>query len=174
MAEIVLLVIVLIVSIVLPALFYVRLRAEQRAETDRLLSRIEQSLGASVKLLEVRTYYDQMNGEYKKMLDEAYKEGNKFRADHVRRLQERLEQLKARTLDRTVRILDVQQGAASGGGGTGGGQQRHRRRGGRRHHRPGGPGNGGPGGGSGGGAGGQPYGAPRGEGPSQPPSQPQG
>ena len=108
--------------------FYYRLRAEQRAETERFIARMEQALGSSVKLLEVRTYYDQMSAEYKKMLDEAFREGNRFRQDHVRRLIERLEQLKARTLDRTVRMLDQPEGQP---------RQFHRchHRGGR-HHRP--------------------------------------
>jgi hypothetical protein len=90
---------------------------------------MEEALGSSVKLLEVRTYYDQMSAEYKKMLDEAFREGNRFRQDHIRRLLERLEQLKARTLDRTVRMLDQPEGQK---------RELHRRhhRGGRRHRPP--------------------------------------
>ena len=107
---------------------------------------MEQSLGASVKLLEVRNYYDQISAEYRKMLDEAYREGNRFRQDHVRRLIERLEQLKARTLDRTVRILESEETQPF---------QRRRRRHGRRHFQP---------------PGGQPQGAP--PKPPTPPPQP--
>lgn len=127
--QIVLLVLILAASVVAPVIVYLRLRALQRAETERVIARMEQTLGASVKLLEVRTYYDQMSAEYKKMLDEAFREGNRFRQDHIRKLIERLEQLKARTLDRTVRMLDQPEGQK---------REFHRRhhRGGRRHRPP--------------------------------------
>jgi hypothetical protein len=129
MVHTVLLVLILAASVVAPLLVYLRLRAQQQAETERFIARMEQALGSSVKLLEVRTYYDQMSAEYRKMLDEAFREGNRFRQDHVRRLIERLEQLKARTLDRTVRMLDQPEGQK---------REFHRRRhrGGRRHHPP--------------------------------------
>ncbi|MGO8704162.1 MAG: hypothetical protein ACLQVA_10100 [Candidatus Brocadiia bacterium] len=131
MVHTVLLALILVASVVAPMIVYLRLRAQQRAETERLIARMEEALGSSVKLLEVRTYYDQISAEYKKMLDEAFREGNRFRQDHVRRLIERLEQLKARTLDRTVRMLDQPEGE---------GPKRdfHRRhhRGGRRHRPP--------------------------------------
>ena len=125
----VLLVLILVASVVAPVIVYLRLRGLQRAETERLIARMEEALGSSVKLLEVRTYYDQMSAEYKKMLDEAFREGNRFRQDHMRRLIERLEQLKARTLDRTVRMLDQPEGPK---------REFHRRhhRGGRRHRPP--------------------------------------
>ncbi len=127
----VLLALILVAAVGAPVIVYLRLRAQQRAETERLIARLEEALGSSVKLLEVRTYYDQISAEYKKMLDEAFREGNRFRQDHVRRLIERLEQLKARTLDRTVRMLDQPEGAK---------REFHRRhhRGGRRHRPPGG------------------------------------
>jgi hypothetical protein len=129
MVHTVLLALILVASVVAPVIVYLRLRAQQRAETERLIARMEEALGSSVKLLEVRTYYDQISAEYKKMLDEAFREGNRFRQDHVRRLTERLEQLKARTLDRTVRMLDQPEGPK---------RDFHRRhhRGGRRHRPP--------------------------------------
>lgn len=126
-AQMVLTVLTLIAAVVAPLVAVMRLRATQRAETERLLAKMEESLGASVKLLEVRNYYEQMSGELKKMLDEAYKEGNRFRQDHLRRLIERLEQMKARTLDRTTRLLETEDASRQNGG------RRHRRhRGGRR------------------------------------------
>ena len=130
MVQTVLLVLILVASVVAPVLVFLRLRAQQRAETERFIARMEQALGSSVKLLEVRTYYDQMSAEFKKMLDEAFREGNRFRQDHIRRLIERLEQLKARTLDKTVRMLDQPEGPP---------RPFHRRhhRGGRRHRPPG-------------------------------------
>jgi hypothetical protein len=128
MVHTVLLVLILVAAVVAPVILYLRLRALQHAETERLIARMEEALGSSVKLLEVRTYYDQMSSEYKKMLDEAFREGNRFQQDHVRRLVERLEQLKARTLDKTVRMLDQPESQK---------REFHRRhhRGGR-HHRP--------------------------------------
>jgi len=120
----VLIALALIAAVVAPTVVYLRLRAAQNAETERLMAKMEESLGASVKLLEVRNYYEQMSGELKKMLDEAFKEGNRFRQDHLRRLIERLEQLKARTLDRTTRLLENEE--------AGHGNHRRRRRGGRR------------------------------------------
>jgi hypothetical protein len=123
---------ILVAPVVALVIVYLRLRAQQRAETERVIARMEEMLGASVKLLEVRTYYDQISAEYRKMLDEAYREGNRFRQDHIRRLIERLEQLKARTLDRTVRMLDQPEGQPRP-------FRRRHRRGGRRHHPPAGP-----------------------------------
>jgi len=124
----ILLVLILAAAVGAPIFVYFRIQARQRAESERLMARIEQALGSSVKLLEVRNYYDQMAAEYKKMLDEAYKEGNRFRQDHIRRLVERLNQLKARTLDRTVRILEPQDGPQQ--------VRRRRHRGGRRFRPP--------------------------------------
>jgi uncharacterized protein HemX len=127
-AQMILLLLILAAAVGAPVFLYFRVQARQRAESERLMARIEQALGSSVKLLEVRNYYDQMAAEYKKMLDEAYKEGNRFRQDHIRRLVERLEQLKARTLDRTVRILEPQNGRQQ--------FRRRRHRGGRRFRPP--------------------------------------
>ena len=78
-----LIVLTLIAAVVAPVVAVLRLRATQKAETERLIAKIEESLGASVKLLEVRNYYEQMNGELKKMLDEAFKEGNPAAADRA-------------------------------------------------------------------------------------------
>ena len=123
----VLVAVTLLAALGMPLLVYVKLRRDQQAEAEKLMARLDESLGASVKLLEVRNYYGQMSGEFKRMLDEAYKEGNRFRQDNVRKLIERLEQLKARTLDKTVKMLE--QPAAGDQG-----QNRRRHRGGRRFH----------------------------------------
>jgi hypothetical protein len=95
----------LIAAVAGPIIVYVRLRAENKAAVEQLIGRIERSMGASVKLLEVREYYVEMTDHFKKMLDEALRAGDRFRQDQARRLQERLERLKARTLDNTVRML---------------------------------------------------------------------
>lgn len=108
--QLILLVLVLFAALGMPLLVYVQLYKRQREQSEKFIARMEESLGASVKLLEVRNYYEQMAGEFKKMLDEAYKEGNRFRQDHLRRLVERLEQLKARTLDRTTKLLEPEGG----------------------------------------------------------------
>lgn len=114
----------LVAAIVGPYLAFVKLRAENKAVMEMLITRVERNLGASVKLLEVRNYYAEMTGQFKKMLDEALKEGNRFQQDQVRKLQERLEQLKARTLDNTVRMLEPGQNRPP---------HKRRRRGGRSH-----------------------------------------
>lgn len=148
---VVMVVLTFIVSVVLPLVVYVRLRKQMQADAAQMLARLDENLGASVKMLEVRNYYGQMSAEFKKMLDEAYKDGNRFRQDHIRKLIERLDQLKARTFDKTVRILEQQQEPQGG--------QRRRHRGGRRHgggFRPRNEGQGGPGGQPPQGNGGQP------------------
>jgi hypothetical protein len=149
----ILLALILAASVVAPVIVYLRLRARQRAETERVIAHMEETLGASVKLLEVRTYYDQISAEYRRMLEEAYREGNRFRQDHIRRLIERLEQLKARTLDRTVRMLDQPEGPPRP-------FRRRHHRGGRRHRPPGTPPPGAPS-------------APPGSPPPKPPAPPQ-
>jgi hypothetical protein len=95
----------LIAAIIIPIILTQRLQTKVKEETSQLISRLDQQMGAAVKLLEVRDYYSQTAAQYKKMLDEAYKEGNRFRQDEIRKLQERLEALKARALDKQVRIL---------------------------------------------------------------------
>ena len=122
---VVMVVLTFVAAVALPLAVYVRLRRQMQADAAQMLARLDENLGASVKMLEVRNFYGQMSGEYKKMLDEAYKDGNRFRQDHVRRLIERLDQLKARTFDKTVRLLEQPQEAP--------GSQRRRHRGGRRH-----------------------------------------
>ena len=97
---------VLATSIVVPIVLYRRLLAQQKQQTSQFISRIDQHLGASVKLLEVRDYYEETAKALKKMLDEAYKEGNRFRQDELRKLIDRLDAMKARTLDKQVRVLE--------------------------------------------------------------------
>lgn len=123
---VVMVVLTFVTALVLPLVVYLRLRKQMEADAAQMLARLDENLGASVKMLEVRNYYGQMSGEFKKMLDEAYKDGNRFRQDHIRKLIERLDQLKARTFDKTVRILEQQQQQDPHGG-------RRRHRGGRRH-----------------------------------------
>ena len=85
----------LIAAVVTPILVEQRLRKQQREEMRQLIGQVEQSISASVKLLEVRNYYEQTSKELNKMLQEAYREGNRFRQDQLRKTIERLEALKA-------------------------------------------------------------------------------
>ena len=96
----------LIAAVGAPVLVYRRLRKVQQAEIEKLHKRLEENMGAAVKLLEVRSYYDEASATLKKMLQDAYKEGNRFRQDQIRKLIDRLNALKVRTVDKTVRILD--------------------------------------------------------------------
>jgi len=103
---IILLVLTLATAIVVPLLLYRRLLKVQQAERSQIISSLDRHLGAVVKLLEVRDYYEETSKALGKMLDEAYKEGNRFRQDQIRKLVNRLEAMKVRTFDKQVRILD--------------------------------------------------------------------
>ena len=99
------------VILVIIAIFTVYRILERRLDKthagfSQVVSRLDQNLAATVKLLEVRDYYQETSTQLKKMLEEAYKDGNRFRQDQIRGLMARLDTLKARTVDRTVRILD--------------------------------------------------------------------
>ena len=130
-AQIVLLVLVLISSVLFPFLIYLRVTKSLRGEVSRMTGRLDQDLGAGAKLLEVRDYYQQTSSALKKMLDDAYKEGNRSRQEEIRRLLNRLETLKARALDKSVAILDAKDGASSRSR-----RRRSRRPRGRRRKRP--------------------------------------
>ena len=105
-AEIVLLCLILAAAVIVPIVIARRTTAKMRSEVSQLISRIDKSLGAAIKLLEVRDYYDTTATELKKLLDEAYKDGNRQRQEAIRKMIQRLDTLKARALDKTVRILD--------------------------------------------------------------------
>ena len=130
-AQIVLLVLVLVSSVLFPLLIYIRVTKSLRGEVSRMTGRLDRDLGAGAKLLEVRDYYQQASSALKKMLDDAYKEGNRSRQEEIRRLLDRLETLKVRALDKSVAILDSKNGASRSR------QRRSRRPRGRRRKRPG-------------------------------------
>jgi len=100
----------LIAAVLVPLAIHRLLLKRVRDEVSQLTRRLDQNLAAGVKLLEVRDYYQQTSAELKKMLDEAYKEGNRFRQDQIRKLMQRLDALKTRALDKTVSILNPQEG----------------------------------------------------------------
>jgi len=110
MIDICLLCLILVAACVGPILVYRRLNKRVQDEIAQLTRRVDKSLAAGVKLLEVRNYYEQTSAELKKMLDEAYKEGNRFRQDQIRKMIERLDALRTRTLDKTVSMLDSRSG----------------------------------------------------------------
>lgn len=103
---VVLLILALVTAVCLPLVLYVRLIRSVKAETSQFISHLDRNLAATVKLLEVRDYYEKTSAALKKMLQEAYKEGNRFRQDEIRKLIDRLDALKVRTVDKQVRILD--------------------------------------------------------------------
>jgi len=104
--QIVLLCLILVAACVTPILVYYRLIRKVRREVAQLLSRLDKHLAAGARLVEVQNYCQQTSGELKKMLDEAYKEGNRFRQQQIRKLMERLDTLKVRALDRAVNVLE--------------------------------------------------------------------
>ena len=102
----VLLVLVAVAAFIVPITIYRRLIEHVRSEVSRLTKRVDQNLAAAVKLHEVRDYHQGASAELKKMLDEAYKDGNRSRQEQIRKLMQRLDTLKVRTLDTTVSVLD--------------------------------------------------------------------
>ena len=109
----VLLFLVLIAAVSIPIFVYERLLKKLRSEISQLTKRMDQNLGASIKLLEVRDYYQQTSAALKKLLDEAYKDGNRFRQDEIKKLLERLDTLKVRALDKTISILGAEKAQSS-------------------------------------------------------------
>ena len=103
----VLLALTLVAAVGTPWFLFRHLLSKQKAETSQMSSLLDRHLGATVKLLEVRDYYEETSRALKKMLDEAYKEGNRFRQDQIRKLVDRLDAMKIRALDKQVRILDA-------------------------------------------------------------------
>jgi hypothetical protein len=95
----------LLAAVVLPIAVHLRTLKKVKQETSQLISNLDKNLAATVKLLEVRSYYDETSATLKKMLDVAYKDGNRFRQDQIRQLINRLETLKVRALDKQVGIL---------------------------------------------------------------------
>ena len=96
----------LLTAIILPIALYLRLLQAVKNEKTQLISNIDKHLGATVKLIEVRNYYAETSAALKTMLDAAYKEGNRLRQDDIRKLINRLEALKVRTVDKQVRLLE--------------------------------------------------------------------
>jgi len=127
--EIVLMLLVLAACVGVPLGLYLRLRRRNREDIERLMERVDRSLDAAVKLLEVRNYYQETAESLNALLQEAYREGNRFRQDQIRKLIERLEALKSRTLDRSVAALQGEPGATTR-------RKRRRSRRSRRRRRP--------------------------------------
>jgi len=103
--EKILLALALVSSVAMPIVIYRLLLARARAEIARVTGLLDQNLGMGARLLEVRDYYQQTQAALRKLLDEAYKEGNRHRQDELRRMLDRLETMKVRALDKTVNIL---------------------------------------------------------------------
>lgn len=112
LVQLALLVLVFASSIAVPLVVYRGLMKKVRDQVSQMTIRLDQDLGAGAKLIEVRDYYQQASASLKKMLDDAYKEGNRQRQDELKRLLERLEAMKTRALDKSVSILGPDQAAA--------------------------------------------------------------
>jgi len=96
----------LIAAVVTPLFVYRQIVRQYQAQTAQLISNLDRNLGAATKLLEVRDYYEESAAALEKMLQEAYKEGNRFRQEQIRQLLDRLKTMKVRALDKQVRILE--------------------------------------------------------------------
>ena len=85
---------------------YRRLRSRLSAEINSLGERVSSTVDAGAKLNEVRDFYEHAEPELQRLLNEAHREGDRKKQDRFRKLVERLNTLKARTVDRSARLLD--------------------------------------------------------------------
>ena len=77
-----------------------------KSETGKLTQSVNETMNAGAKLVEIRDYYEHANDEFQRMLKEAQRDADRPKQDRYRRLLDRLNALKARTLDRTASLLD--------------------------------------------------------------------
>jgi flagellar biosynthesis/type III secretory pathway M-ring protein FliF/YscJ len=98
-------------ALVLAGLILLWIRSRQLAAR---LDRISAQLGEPAlkpgdragELLEIKNFHDEFLSELESLLSEAYRAKDKERVQQLQRMRERLETLRARTLDRTIRALD--------------------------------------------------------------------
>ena len=110
-------------------LLYRMLARRIEGRIAELAEKVNESLDAGVKILEVRKFCDVTHAEYQRMLNQAHRDGDRQRQDSMRRLIEGLGTLKARVVDRTSQLLQDDDGASQ--------RKRRRPRRGRRTPRPG-------------------------------------
>ncbi len=81
--------------------------AERLDDTAVLLANEGAKLGdRSAELLEIKKFHDEFLVELESLLAEAYRAKDKERVQQLQRMRERLETLRARTLDKAIRSLE--------------------------------------------------------------------
>ena len=83
------------------------------AETDKIAKLVASGVDSGPMLNEVRDFYEFTSAELQRLLNEAHREGNRQKQDRFRKLIDRLRALKARTLDRSAKLLDGGQSGSS-------------------------------------------------------------
>ena len=107
---------------VLALLLHRKLDRKLSGELRNLAEQVSSSVEAGPKLNEVRDYYESANAEFQKLLNEARREGDRPKQERFRKLIERLNTLKSRTLDKSAKLLE------SNGGNSTRSKRRRRRR----------------------------------------------
>ena len=92
-------------GIVLIVLLHRNAMKSLHAKLDAVTTKVGESLDAGVKLLEVKNFYEETHADYQRMLNQAHRDADRSTQDRIRRLIDRLNTLKARTLDSTSQLL---------------------------------------------------------------------
>jgi hypothetical protein len=92
--------------IVLLVLLYRAAMKTARSGFEAVSAKVSEGVGAGAKLLEVKTFYEETNADYQRILNQAHRDADKTTQDRIRRLIDRLNTLKARTLDKTSELLE--------------------------------------------------------------------
>lgn len=118
---IVLIFLLVVCANVLAFLLYRRLDRKLSGAIRSLADQVSASVEAGPKLNEVRDFYEYASGEFQKLLNEARRDGDRPKQERFRKLMDRLNRLKSRTLDKSVKLLESN-------GGNGNSKRRRRRR----------------------------------------------
>ena len=102
----IIIVLLLISTNVVIFLVYRKLAKRFSSKLDTFADTVNEGVNAGAKMLEIQDFYDTASAEYQRLLNEAHRAGDREKQDRYRKLIERLNALKARTLDRTARMLD--------------------------------------------------------------------
>lgn len=76
------------------------------ADFGKLADKVSSSVDAGAKINEVRDFFEYANPELQKLLNEAHRDGDRQKQNRFRGLIERMNTLKARTVDRSAKLLD--------------------------------------------------------------------
>lgn len=99
-------------SIIVPLVTYRRAIQHWQQALSVLAEKLEAIAESPAKMLEVREFHAQMMEMVEAVLSEARKRKDRRLLEQALRMRERLEVLKARVLDKTLRL--VEEGAAAG------------------------------------------------------------